>query len=164
METSPSQNTTESTERDYQRYCHLLELWSRENSIKTQKLQYFLLTNALLIVGIALTSIESQESLHDAVIPVTSLIPIVGTALSLIWTLSLGRTILFQKRWGALMRELSEQYQRDSRFQILSAKPRTTNLSILVKITGAVSSKYYLIGGPLAGIAFWLWLFLRIGW
>jgi hypothetical protein len=155
MESPPQQNTNQKVERDYQRYHQLLELWSRENTIKTQKLQYFLLTNALLVIGFALTPNNSQESLHNAVIPAT------GAALALIWTLSLGRTILFQKRWAALMRDLSEQHQDDNRFQILTTKPPISDLSFIIRLTGGVSSKYYLIGAPLVALVFWLWLYSR---
>ena len=134
----------------YQRYCHLLELWSRENGIKTQKLQYFLLTTALLIIGYALTPDKSEGR---------TLICPAGVALSLIWTLSLGRTMRFQKKWQALLADVSAEYSADSRFQVLNADPAESNLPTLVRITGAVSSKYYLIGAPLAGVVFWVWLF-----
>ena len=149
MERQSNASSTE-VERAYQRYCHLLELWSRENGIKTQKLQYFLLTTALLIIGYALTPDKSEGR---------TLICPAGVALSLIWTLSLGRTMRFQKKWQALLNELSAEYSADSRFQILKTDPAENNLSVIVRLAGAVSSKYYLIGAPLAGIVFWVWLF-----
>lgn len=137
-------------ERDYQRYRHLLELWSRENAIKTQKLQFFLLTNALLTISYVLTPSEP---------PAGGLICLVGATLSLIWTLSLGRTIRFQKRWQELLYYLSERYQTDSRFQVLTSREPVTPLPFLLRLTGSLSSKYYLIGGPLLGIFFWLWMY-----
>ncbi|MBI4255483.1 MAG: hypothetical protein HY616_10450, partial [Candidatus Rokubacteria bacterium] len=36
-------------ERDYQAYQSLLDLWARENPIKTTKLQMLLAVNALLV-------------------------------------------------------------------------------------------------------------------
>ncbi len=143
-------------ERAYQRYCHLLELWSRENAIKTQKLQYFLLTTALLIIGYALTPDKPAGQAGQP------LICLVGAALSLIWTLSLGRTMRFQKKWQALLAELSAEYSADERFQILKKAPSQTKLPLIVRLAGSVSSKYYLIGAPLGGIVFWVWAYNSI--
>ena len=51
-ETEQRKDQNEQTERDYQTYKILLDLWSKENPIKTTKLQVLLAVNALLVSAV----------------------------------------------------------------------------------------------------------------
>jgi hypothetical protein len=134
-------------QRDLQVYGQLLQLWQAENPIKTIKLQFLLATNALLL-GFLL--------LNGGVITDNRLLMVGAFALNIIWTLSIGRTSLFQKAWKNRLDQLDGQYPHDPRFHILNIKDAEQAAPTWLRILGGVSSKYYLLGAP-AGLALaWL--------
>ncbi len=55
----------ERTEQDYASYRLLVDLWARENPIKTTKLLVLLATNALLIAGMSIARRARAEELAD---------------------------------------------------------------------------------------------------
>ena len=134
-------------EKDYEIYKQLMGLWAKENTIKTSKLQTLLLTNALLLVGV---------SINDGFVVKNWPIYLGGTFVCLIWLFSIGRTVLFQKQWQSKMAHIAAKYPNDIRFQIHRDSKDTEDLSMLLRVIGGISSKYYLIGTPFIFVFVWL--------
>jgi hypothetical protein len=136
-------NREESAQRDLQVYQHLLQLWRDENPIKTIKLQFLLVTNALLLGFL---------HLNGGLVADNRLLMLGAFVLNAIWTLSIGRTALFQKAWKIRLDELAAQYPHDPRFQLLNVRDAEQRAPAWLRLLGGVSSKYYLLGAP-AGLA-----------
>ncbi len=142
-------------EKDYQSYTQLVTLWMSENPIKTNKLQVLLVVNGLLLTAVSVNGGFVAENWP---------IYLGGAVLSLVWVLSIGRTSLYQKIWQSKIRKLAERYQEDSRFHLLEHDQ--TELKAMkssdrfLKVVGAVSSKYYLIGAPFVFCIGWFVVFL----
>ena len=126
-------------EMDYIAYKAYVDLWVAENPIKTNKLQVLLVVNGLLV---------SALQLGGGFIIANWPIFLVGSILSAIWILSIGRTSLFQKIWQIKARELAKKYPTDPRFQLLDTDEAKLSAPGWLRILGAVSSKYYLLGAP----------------
>ncbi len=144
---------TPDNDKDYEAYKQLVTLWMSENPIKTNKLQVLLVVNGLLLTAVSATGGFIAENWP---------IYLAGAALSLVWVLSIGRTSLFQKIWQAKLRTLAARHPDDSRFHILDySKSELKELKpsdMFLRIVGAVSSKYYLIGAPFLFCLGWLLL------
>jgi len=137
---------TDRVERDYASYRHLVDLWARENGIKTAKLLVLLATNALLIAAV---------SVAGGLLPKNWPLCLAGAAFSLVWVLSLGRTSLFQEGWRLKIRECAARYPEDARFQVLEAAGERGRAPLILRVMGAVPSVYYLVGAPV--ILFLVW-------
>jgi hypothetical protein len=120
-----------------EKYKLLFELWTSENSVKTNKLQMLMATNAILVSALTL----AQR-------PVLW-IALAGFVFSLVWILSIGRTVGYQEHWKVLMDEIRKQYGSNALFQ-------THSTQTALPVWGRVSSKYYLIGTPIATTIAWL--------
>jgi hypothetical protein len=127
-------------ERDYASYRLLVDLWARENPIKTAKLLVLLATNALLIAA---------GSVAGGLVPKNWPLCLTGAALSLVWVLSLGRTALFQEGWRLKIREIAARYPEDARFQVLETGAERRKAPLILRVMGAVPSVYYLVGAPI---------------
>lgn len=127
-------------ERDYASYRLLVDLWARENPIKTAKLLVLLATNALLIAA---------GSIAGGLLPKNWPLFLAGAAFSLVWALSLGRTALFQEGWRLKIREIAARYPEDARFQVLEAAREREKAPLLLRAMGSVPSVYYLLGAPI---------------
>ena len=138
-------------DRNYEQYKQLLDLWAKENPIKTNKLQILLLANALLLTAVNVSGGFTAENWP---------IYVGGAILSFVWVLSIGRTSLFQKIWQIKINELAKNYPKDERFQILNKTKIYRKTPLLLRIFGGVSSKYYLLGAPLVFCIIWLCLLL----
>ena len=134
-------------EEDYASYRLLVDLWARENPIKTAKLLVLLATNALLIAA---------AGIAGGFVPVNWPLCAAGAGFSLVWALSLGRTILFQEGWRLKIRELEARYPSDGRFHVLETGMAGERAPPVVRALGAVPSGYYLLGAPV--ILFLCWL------
>ena len=139
-------------ERDYEIYKQLIELWAKENPIKTNKLQVLLIVNSLLLAAVNITGGFKPENWP---------LYLGGAIFSLVWVLSIGRTSLFQEVWQTKIDELARKYSGDERFQILEHKTELRKSSLFLRVVGGVSSKYYLIGAPFVFCIIWLYLFLH---
>jgi hypothetical protein len=137
----------DSMERDYASYRLLVDLWAGENPIKTAKFLVLLATNALLVAAMSVAGGPSPKNWP---------LCLAGAAFSLVWAFSLGRTLLFQEGWRAKIRELEARYPGDGRFQVLETRGAREKAPLLVRMTGAVPSGYYLICAPV--ILFFSWL------
>ncbi|NIR48356.1 hypothetical protein GWO43_07800 [candidate division KSB1 bacterium] len=139
------------TEKDHQVYCQLLELWAKENPIKTNKLQMLLLVNALFLIGVSFNGgfTKTNWPLYLA-----------GAMMSGIWILSIGRTALFQKVWQRKIAALAERYPEDPRFHVLDSDEVIKTAPALLRVLGGVSSKSYLLGAPILFCVIWLVLLL----
>jgi hypothetical protein len=126
-------------EKDYASYRLLVDLWARENPIKTAKLLVLLATNALLIAAV---------SAAGGLVPQNWPLCLAGAAFSLVWALSLGRTALFQEQWRLKIREISARYPEDARFQVLEAAGEREEAPLILRMMGGVPSVYYLLGAP----------------
>ncbi len=140
-------------EQDYTSYRLLIDLWARENPIKTAKLLVLLATNALLIAA---------GSVAGGLVPKNWPLCLAGAAFSLIWALSLGRTSLFQEGWRLKIRELAARYPEDARFQVLEAAGERGKAPLLIRVMGAVPSVYYLVGAPILLCLAWCATLLSI--
>ena len=136
----------DSAERDYASYRLLVGLWAGENPVKTQKFVVLLATNALLVAAM---------SVSGGLVPGNRPLCLAGAAFSLVWTFSLGRTLLFQEGWRAKIRELEGRYPGDGRFRVLETGG-AGKAPLPVRTLGAVPSKYYLLGTPVILFLFWL--------
>ena len=135
------------TEIDYETYRCLLELWSRENPIKTTKLQVLLAVNAVLVaaVNIAGGIAASRWYVFAA-----------GALFSAIWVFSIGRTSLFQDIWQVKLADLRTRHPNDLRFSILETEQARQRTRPMVQMFGAISSKWYLLFAPLGLALAWL--------
>ncbi len=137
-------------EQDLKSYNTLLDLWQAENPIKTIKLQFLLATNGGLV---GFFSMDGSDML---------LLSIAGVVLNSIWTLSIGRTSLFQKAWKNKLDEITLRHPHDTRFQILDIKNAGASAPGWLRILGGVSSKYYLLGAPVGLSIGWLIISLHL--
>jgi hypothetical protein len=150
---SPAVGDEEETQRDLAAYGRLVELWAQENPIKTNKLQVLLAVNGLLLTGIQLTGgfVRSNWPLCAA-----------GALFSMIWTFSIGRTVLFQKTWQLKAEEISRRHTADIRFQVLQTDEYEKRIKGAARVFGVVSSKYYLLVSPAVFTAVWLAVLVRV--
>jgi len=135
------------TEIDYQTYKSLLELWSRENPIKTTKLQVLLAVNALLV---------SAVNIAGGIAATRWYVYAAGALFSAIWMFSIGRTSLFQDIWQVKLADLRSRHPNDLRFSILETEHAHKRTRPLLQMFGAISSKWYLLFAPLALALAWL--------
>jgi hypothetical protein len=135
------------SERDFETYKLLLNLWQSENPIKTNKLQVLLAVNGLLVSAVSLSGGFGPELWY---------VYVAGAVFSLIWTFSIGRTSFFQDLWQARLLELQRRYPGDSRFSVLDNARYRSQARLLVRIFGAVPSRWYLLVSPFAFAITWL--------
>jgi hypothetical protein len=131
------------TEIDYETYRCLLELWSRENPIKTTKLQVLLAVNALLVSAVNIAG--TRWYVYAA-----------GALFSAIWMFSIGRTSLFQDIWQVKLADLRIRHPNDLRFSILEVEHARKRTRPMLQMFGAISSKWYLLFAPLGLALAWL--------
>jgi hypothetical protein len=134
-------------ERDYTNYKVLLELWSKENPIKTTKLQVLLAVNGLL---------ASAVNISGGITAGRWYVYLAASIFCLIWTFSIGRTVLFQDVWQCKLQELHDRHPKDPRFAILQTKDYQKQVSRLSRVFGAVPSKWYLLFSPFVFALAWL--------
>lgn len=132
---------------DHEIYKQLVELWARENPIKTSKLQALLVVNGLLLSAVTIGGGFQAKSwpLYAG-----------GTLFSLVWVLSIGRTSLFQEVWQRKIAQLQGKHPGDERFRVLDAGEPMREAPGFLRLLGGVPSKYYLLGAPLALCLVWL--------
>jgi hypothetical protein len=138
--------------RDYDAYQALLTLWASENPIKTNKLQVLLAVNALLVSGLQVSGkiVDSGNWL----------VYLTGALFSAIWTLSIGRTALFQEIWQMKLTRLQHKWTDDPRFQVLDTRQDKQAAPVLLRRLGFVPSRLYLLFSPLAFAAGWVMLLI----
>jgi hypothetical protein len=134
-------------EQDYTSYRLLIDLWVRENPIKTAKLLVLLATQALLISAV---SVAGGPVLKNWPLCLT------GAAFSLVWALSLGRTSLFQEGWRRKIREMAARYPEDPRFQVLEMGGEREKAPFILRVMGSIPSAYYLLATPIILLICWL--------
>jgi hypothetical protein len=139
--------TATDSDRDYETYRALLDLWSRENPIKTTKLQMLLAVNALLVSVVNYT--------HTTAAPRWYLY-LAGAAFCLIWTFSIGRTSLFQDVWQIKIADIRRRHPDDARFAILETDDALRRARPMLRAFGAMPSKWYLLFSPLLFAVVWL--------
>lgn len=127
-------------EKDYEAYRSLLNLWAKENPIKTNKLQILLMINGLLVSAVQINGGFKIDNWA---------IYLAGLILSLIWVFSIGRTCLFQNLWQQKIKRLANKYPQDERFKLLDTSKEEREAPFALKLAGSLSSKYYLIGAPI---------------
>lgn len=125
-----------------EKYKLLFDLWMSENPVKTSKLEMLMVTNSILVSAFFLAGQPSWLAL-------------VGFLFSLVWVLSIGRTVSFQQHWRSQMENLKAKYADNTMFQIHS-------LQISPPVWGRVPSKYYLLGTPIVTAIAWLAVLLYI--
>ncbi len=132
---------------DYEIFRQLVDLWAKENPIKTNKLQVLLVVNSLLLTAVNISGGFKQENWP---------LYLGGAVFSLVWVLSIGRTSLFQDIWQIKIARLSEKHPDDQRFQILKyGREDLKGIPPFLRIAGFVPSKYYLIGAPFIFCVIW---------
>lgn len=136
-------------ERDLWIYENLLELWSKENPIKTTKLQVLLAVNGLLVSTLKISDGKFLDKSNW-------FIYLAGAVFSLIWTFSIGRTSLFQEGWQIKMRELQARYPNDPRFAVLETAEQRRRAPTILRWFGCMSSKWYLLFSPFIFTIMWL--------
>lgn len=134
------------TEDDLEAYRLLLGLWMQENPIKTNKLQVLLAVNGLLV---------SAATVAGGVGQAWWALPAAGVLFNAIWTLSIGRTSLFQEAWQIKLREIAARHAGDPRFAVLETKTARTHAPLLLRVFGSVSSRWYLVLSPIVLAVAW---------
>ncbi len=142
-----STDAPEQTELDYQTYTSLLDLWSRENPIKTAKLQVLLAVNAVLVAAL---------NISGGITPGKWSLYLAGAVFCFIWTFSIGRTSLFQDVWQIKLKDLRERYPDDPRFSLLETSREKERVQLLLRIFGGIPSKWYLLFTPFCFTLAWL--------
>ena len=137
----------DSTKSDLEAYSMLLDLWKGENPIKTTKLQVLLAVNGILL---------SVVQLNGGLIADNLPLFLAGFVLCLVWTLSIGRTCLFQKAWKIKMLTIAQEHPGDRRFQVLDTDAAKRAAPLWLRAFGGVSSKYYLLASPFVFAIGWL--------
>ena len=136
-------------ERDLEAYKMLVQLWASENPIKTTKLQLLLAVNTIFVSALKVSgkSLISSDAWF---------VYLAGAAFSLIWTFSIGRTVLFQQAWEIKIRDLCARHPNDSRFSVLDAKDAIKQAPRMQRIFGGFSSKWYLLFSPFVLAVAWI--------
>ena len=134
-------------ERDFETYKMLLELWSRENPIKTTKLQVLLAVNGILVSAVSISGGFSEDKWF---------VYLAGAIFSFIWTLSIGRTSLFQDIWHTKLKDLKSRYPSDPRFTILESNEAKKKSRFMLRLFGGISSKWYLLYSPFGFAIAWI--------
>lgn len=147
MAANDGTDRVQSVELDYQLYKSLLDLWSKENPIKTTKLQVLLAVNALLVTAVNLSGGIDAEKWY---------LYAAGAIFSLIWTFSIGRTSLFQDVWEIKIKDLRRRHPDDPRFSILETRDQQKQARLMLRLFGAVPSRWYLLLSPFAFALAWL--------
>jgi len=140
------------TEKDFELYKILLDLWAKENPIKTTKLQVLLVVNGLLVSAI---NISGQGFHQDE-----WFVYLAGAVFNLIWTFSIGRTSLFQEAWQLRLEELHDRHPNDPRFSILETAAYRRKAAGVLRAFGCISSKWYLLFSPFIFAVTWLLIFV----
>jgi len=140
-------------QRDFDTYKMVVDLWSRENPIKTAKLQVLLAVNALLVSALNFSGGLRPENWH---------IYIAGTIFNLVWTFSIGRTCLFQDVWQIKAGEFRKRYPNDPRFSLLETAEEQKRVRPLIRRFGFVPSKYYLLFTPFGFTVIWLLILVLV--
>lgn len=145
------QTVSPQEQRDFETYKMVVDLWSRENPIKTAKLQVLLAVNALLVSALSFSGGLKPENWH---------IYFAGTVFNLVWTFSIGRTCLFQDVWQIKAGEFHRRYPDDRRFSLLETAEEQKRVRPLMRRFGFVPSKYYLLFTPFGFTLIWLAILL----
>jgi hypothetical protein len=138
--------------RDYEIYQMAMDLWSKENPIKTNKLQVLLVVNGLLVSAINVSGggfTPQKWSLYLA-----------GAVFSLIWTFSIGRTSLFQEAWQTKLDALQRAHPDDPRFAVHKTRHERERAPAFLRYAGMVPSKWYLVYSPFVFALIWLAIFV----
>ena len=138
---------TDRPEEDYASYRLLVDLWARENPVKTAKLLALLVTNALLIAGLTAAGGLTRGTWWACA---------AGAGFSLVFLLSLGRTVLFQEAWRLKIQALSAQHPEEAGFQVLETAGERQRAPPFLRVAGGVPSAYYLIGVPVILTMTWI--------
>jgi hypothetical protein len=135
------------TGKDLSNYTALVALWQGENPIKTLKLQVLLAVNAGLIAVVVL---------NGGLVAVNAPLCACGLFFSLIWTLSIGRTVLSQQAWKIKLGDICARHPGDARFSLLETRDAERRVTPWLRAVGSVPSKYYLVAGPAGLTVVWL--------
>jgi hypothetical protein len=134
--------------RDYEMYRMAMDLWSKENPIKTSKLQVLLVVNGLLVSAINVSG--------GGFTPGKWSVYLAGAIFSLIWTFSIGRTSLFQEAWQMKLDALQRVHPDDPRFAVHKTRDERERAPAFLRYAGMVPSKWYLVYSPFAFALIWL--------
>lgn len=124
------------------KYKILFDLWKSENPLKTNMLQMLPATNSILVTAFFLSELSIW-------------IPLVGFLFATVWTLSIGRIASYQRRWRSQPEEVRMAFPDNPLFQ-------THRNDFKHPWWGGISSRYYLLGTPLAIAAGWLAVFIYL--
>ena len=118
------------------------QLWSQDNLIGNQKLAMYLAVQSILVLALA-----REPGAHGVVSGF-------GVVLSLVWFLSIGRTVEFRDVWQEKIHSLLEGLGDGpkSDFRMYPSADRVKQIAFY----GRLSSKYVLLGPTVAGFVFWV--------
>jgi hypothetical protein len=155
MGESPDRQKGESKaeQQDFDTYKMLVDLWSKENPIKTAKLQVLLAVNAILVSALNFSGGLKPQNWH---------IYIAGGIFNLVWTFSIGRTCLFQDVWQMKAEKYRERFPNDPRFSLLETSAEQKAARPTMRRFGCVPSRFYLLYTPFAFTLIWLLILATI--
>ncbi len=116
----------------------LHEMWRHENDIANKKIAIFFTVQSILMISFAASTV------------ITS---ILGFSISIIWFLSLGRTIVYRQHWDSHAIKLSSDLSEKSKayYQIFPTIDEKKKMAWY----GKVPSKIFLLGTPLFCALLW---------
>jgi len=103
----------ETTENARVGYEVATDMWIYEGEIFWSKFNALLLANSILLGSIALASTTAIDLSSSAYTLFSSIVPIVGIILCLVWFQTTNRSFDFYKYWIYSARELEEQYLKN---------------------------------------------------
>lgn len=125
-----------------------LSLWMGENDIKTKKLNYFFIVQAILITVISL-KIEVKLQI---------LVACVGIFVSFILYFSIGRTVVFQRLWEQLIRGVLIKNEGLDAAEMLAI----FDGRIKFPFYGSIPSKTLALFPPIFLITVWFFVFVYL--
>lgn len=122
-----------------------LELWTNENEVKTNKLNYFLLVQSILISIFSLNTTIGLQLVAS----------VAGIIVSLILFFSIGRTIAFQQIWKHIIKEILKENKELNIHQLLDVFDENVKFPLY----GIIPSKYLALFPPVFTTVLWIFPF-----
>jgi len=119
-----------------------LGLWTNENGIKTNKLNYFFLVQSILISVLSL----------NTTIGLQLIISLVGIIASFTLFFSIGRTVAFQQVWEHIIKEILEENKELNVRQLLAVLYRNVKFPLY----GIIPSRYLVLFPPIFTVIIWI--------
>jgi len=129
-------------------YKLLLDLWARENSVKTSQIAALGVITSILLA--AFSYFPSSEILGK-------IIPVIGIFVAILWFFSIGNTVSHQKEWAKQIYEIENNYPDVAKiFSQQKAEKKA--------FYGRAKASWVILGLPILAMFFWILLGVLKAW